>query len=140
MTGFLNSATTSRMISIDSASSRRRCRGKVRASGLVIFCAFILKMRSVLKMRSFRRSRGRAPGDEIAVSIVGLAVAHGAAVEVGDGAAGGQQHGMARGGVPFHGRRQPRIDVGTAFGDHAELEGGAGGRKIRDPVPLHPLS
>src|SRR6516165_8126005 len=109
MTGFLNSATTSRMISIDSASSRRRWRGRVRASGLIMSCAFILKM------DSFLRIGGRAPRDEIAVFVVGLAIAHGAAVEPDDGAAGGQQDGMTRRGIPFHGRRQPRIDVGLAF-------------------------
>jgi hypothetical protein len=38
MTGFSNSATTSRMISMDSASRRRKCRGSVRACGLVNVC------------------------------------------------------------------------------------------------------
>src|SRR5450631_298510 len=39
MTGFLNSDTTSRMISIDSASSRCRCRGSARRCSSAVWVA-----------------------------------------------------------------------------------------------------
>ena len=46
MTGFLNSATTSRMISMDSASSRLRCLGRVSLAAAEVMFAVLIGSRS----------------------------------------------------------------------------------------------
>ena len=46
MTGFLSSATTSRMISMDSASSRLRCLGSVSLGAAEVTFAVLIRLRS----------------------------------------------------------------------------------------------
>src|SRR4029079_8420070 len=78
-----------------------------------------------LPMRS--RVGPRAPSDEtcVAQATLGLAVTELAAVGGDHRAACREQHGMAGGGVPFHGRAEARIDIGIAARDLQELQRGA---------------
>src|SRR3712207_3018220 len=72
-----------------------------------------------------------SPGDEMGVleALLLLAVAEGAGflavLQRHHAAAGGFEDGLAGGGVPFHGGAVARINVGRAFGEHAEFERGA---------------
>src|SRR5437773_1341840 len=69
--------------------------------------------------------RFRAPGQEPVVLEPGLAVAERPAGQVEDLAAGGFEHRLAGGGVPFHRRAEARVEIRFARGEHAEFEGAA---------------
>ena len=66
------------------------------------------------------------PGaDEGGVGPSGLAVGQGGALHVAELAAGGFEDGLGGGGVPFHGGAEAGVEVGGAFRDADDLEGGA---------------
>src|SRR5690348_14733874 len=77
-------------------------------------------------------SHPAAPGEKAVVFEAGLAVGERRAVERRDMAAGGFEHRLAGGGVPFHRRAEARIEVALAGGDQAEFE-----RAAALPAPLH---
>src|SRR5947209_3160205 len=59
------------------------------------------------------RRRG-APGEEAVVFEARLAVSERGAVETEDKAAGGFEHRLAGGGVPFHRRAEARVEISFA--------------------------
>ena len=82
--------------------------------------------------------RPATPSDEVRVleGAVGVAVEQRGAVDVGHGAAGGNEHGVAGGRVPLAGRADTGIQVGLALGDQTEFQRGG----QRPPLDLGLLS
>src|SRR5258708_33303526 len=68
------------------------------------------------------RERGESARNEPRIAEPVLAVAEGGAVERRHAAAGGEENGVAGGGVPFHRRAEARVEVGFAGGGQDELD------------------
>src|SRR4029079_13591054 len=68
------------------------------------------------------RRRRTAPRFKTCVAESGLAVTQRLAIRPEHASACSKQHGVTRRRVPLHGWCQPRIDIGRAFRDQAELE------------------
>ena len=74
-------------------------------------------------MSRLRQHARVAEGQEIAVDQAFAAVvAQPMAVQARDLAAGGLEHRLARGGIPFRGGSEARIEIGVAFRHQAEFE------------------
>lgn len=61
-------------------------------------------------------------GEIAVVALPALAVGEGAAVERAGFSACRPQHGVAGGGVPFHGAAEAGVDIGKALGNEAEFQ------------------
>ncbi|MGY3639086.1 hypothetical protein ACWGQQ_43965 [Bradyrhizobium sp. Lot33] len=110
MTGLLNSATTSRMISIDSASRRRRCLG----STWFFFDAGCLSLAGVLTQRI-------APqGDKAIVAELGLAIAHVLSIR-SNNLASREQDRMPGMPYPTPSSCQPGVDTRLALRNQTEV-------------------
>jgi len=74
-----------------------------------------------------RCSRAPPAHDEVRIVESRLAVCELGAVERRDPPARRDDDGVSGGGIPFHGAAKPRIEIGDALGDEAELQRAAGG-------------
>src|ERR1700694_432802 len=91
------------------------------------------------KTRGALPSRLCPPGEKAVVLQPGLAVAERRAREAENMAAGGFEHRLAGGGVPFHRRAETRVEIGLAGGEHAEFEGAAAFAALDDRTALEIL-
>src|SRR5271170_6292816 len=73
-------------------------------------------------------------GDEVGVDEARLAIAKRLARDEAHASARRGEHGMAGGGIPFHGAPKARIEVGDPLRQAAELEGAAGGDPLGHPL------
>src|SRR5437899_8854625 len=80
---------------------------------------------TIKKERGGSPCRLGAPGEEAVVLEPELAIGERLAVETEDMAAGGFEHRLASGSIPFHRRAETRIEVGLCRREHAEFEGAA---------------
>src|SRR6185312_9178409 len=127
ITGLRNSAATSRMMPMDSASRRFRCWDKAWAD-----CMTGSLTRSA-SGGQWHGSQGPAR-DEEAVAESGLAVAERRTARSEHLAAGRSEDRVSGCGIPLHGWAETRVEVGLAGGDETELERGADGDPLVDRV------
>src|SRR5215470_6332578 len=80
--------------------------------------------------------RGTAARHEMWILEPRLAVGQIGAGERRDAPARRDYDRMAGGGIPFHGAAEPRIEIGDAFRDEAELERATGRAMTTDPLLL----
>src|ERR1700722_16677596 len=112
ITGLANSATTSRMMPMDSASRRFRWADNSGPD--------FLSLMTCPSCRELMRFEG-ATGDEPGIAKLWLAVVERLRVGPLDVPTRGDQHRLSGGSVPFHRRTQPRIQIRLTRRDQAEF-------------------
>src|ERR1700722_16793869 len=103
MTGLRNSAGTSRMMPIDSAS--RRFKWTDRAGRVVVLLI-------VRRLWGQGYQMQLAAGNEMGIAQPALTVGHGGPTGGQHTTARGDQHRLSGGGIPFHGGSETRIEIG----------------------------